>query len=222
MILWILLFVLVVAISFILAAKSMRDFADIPSIADEYSLFLIRKLDFLNKDLLDQLISNLLKQNKILSFERLFKGDQSALVVFGPRHLLLNHKAALDLLELEDYTDINVNHISAWEVGIKKMSGEEKIFSNLPKLLENEQFWWQVIVSVSLKPQITAMIVSADTVRRNTLREPLQHLEKEKVVKLPKAFSNSQLLDFYKARSLRGDNNNPVLNTEDFLDLLRI
>lgn len=220
MILWILLFVLVVAISFVLAAKSMRDFTEVPSEEEEYSLYLIRKTPGLSKDILDSIHQDLSGQNRIISFERLFKGGKSALVVFGPSKLILKYKDSLDLLELEDYTDVNVSHIFAWEAGIKSSDGRQKIFGNLPQLSETEQFWWQVIISTDFKPQITAIVVSEDATKKHSLSQSVQNMAKDIVIKLPKAFSNAQILDFYKIRSIRGGNNNPTLSSEQILQLL--
>ena len=122
MILWVILFLLVVAISFVLAVKSMKDFIDIPSNSSaEYSLFLIRKIQIVNADFLSHLNERLVESSSILAIERLFKGKKSALVVYGPRKLLLSLNHVLDLLELEDYTDVNVEQVSAWEIGIKEI-----------------------------------------------------------------------------------------------------
>lgn len=208
MILWVILFLLVVAISFVLAVKSMKDFTDIPAYASaEYGLFLIRKIQAVNADFLNHLNGRLLESGSIVSIERLFKGKKSALVVYGPRKLLLSLNHVLDLLELEDYTDVNVKQISAWEIGIKDSSYEwvsgQNIFANLPQFLDSEQFWWQIILNGSFNLQITAVLISAIEQRRIDLAEKLQSLDPQVLIKLPKVFSNPQFLDFYKKRSLR-------------------
>lgn len=208
MILWVILFLLVVAISFVLAVKSMKDFIDIPSNAsEEYGLFLIRKIQSVNTALLSHLNEKLLESSSILSIERLFKGKKSALVVYGPRKLLLSLNHVLDLLELEDYTDVNVDQISAWEIGIKDPSIQwvdgQNIFANLPQFLDSEQFWWQIIINGSLNLQITAVLMSAMEQRRIKLTQTLQSYDLQALIRLPKAFSNQQFLDFYQNRSLR-------------------
>lgn len=229
MILWFVLFILVVAVSFVLAAKSMRDFTEISTSNEEYSLFLIRKAERLNVELLNSIHNSLLRTNSIISFEKLFKGKNSAMVVFGPGKLLMAYKDLLDLLELEDYTNVNVEEIFTWEVGIKnngqrapegEVDNGQKMFGNLPQLLETEQFWWQVIFSGDQKAQITAVVISTDAKNRNSLTNNLQLLAPERLIKLPKAFSNAQLLDFYQKRSLRKDNKNPNLSFEQILQLL--
>lgn len=197
----------------------MRDFTETASGGEEYALFLIRASGGLNALFFNSIYNDLLSRKAVISFERLFRGKQSALVVFGVRKLLFPYIESLDLLELEDYTDVKAQHVSAWEVGIKENG---KVFSNLPQLSETEQFWWQMILSSEFKPQIRAVVVSADTVRRNTLSQNLQKLAPEKVFKLPKAYSNTQILDFYKKRSISADNKNPSLSPEELLRLLLI
>lgn len=222
MILWVVLFVLVVAISFVLAARSMRDFTEVPQSNDDYSLFLIRKTQGLTLELLSSIHNELLKSNFIISFERLFKGNKSALVIFGPRKLLTHHQNLLDLLELEDYTDVNIEDISAWEAGIKSKINIQKIFTNLPQFLENDQFWWQIIISKGSKVQIRAIVITSDDIKRNSLTQTLHNLAPEKVIKLPKAFSSQQILEFYKLRSFRKDSENLSLSSEEILSLLLI
>lgn len=232
MILWVILFVLVAAISFILAANSMRDFIDIPPKDEEHGLFLIRNSQGLSEELFNSIQKDLLHSKLSFSFERLFKGGKNALVVFGPKRLLANYMELLNLLELEDYTNVKVEYIFAWEAGIKKngqwtIDNGQKIFGNLPELSETEQFWWQVVLSApiksgsaSFKPQITAIVVAHDAQRRHSLAQALPTLAPDKITKLPKAFSNEQLLDFYKTRSLRRDVKNPVLNSQQILELV--
>lgn len=219
MILWVVLFALVVAISFVLAARSMRDFTEIPTKDEQYSLFLIRNTQGLDAGMIDSIHRQLLQTKSIISWERLFKGLKSAMVVYGLTKLLGNYKNALDLLELEDYTNASVDDISAWEVGIKAAG---KVFSNLPVFSDAEQFWWQIIISSSFKIQIRAIVVAVDVEKRNNLTEILHNLAPEKIIKLPKAYSNEQILEFYKTRSFRKDDNNPALKPADIVRLLSL
>lgn len=208
MILWLLLFGLVLALSFVLAVSSMRDFQDTSPKESEYGLFLIRKSQNLNKALLN-FFQDSLKLGGIVSFERLFKGSKSALVVFGPKELIGAYPS-LDLLELEDYTDVDLEQISAWEIG---MQNGGQIFKSLPKLAEGEQFWWQIILSGYFQVQIRAVIVSADASRRKELSDRL--------VQLSNAFSDAQVFDAYKSRSFNKDNLSS-LPAEKVLALLTI
>lgn len=226
MILWIILFILVVSISFVLAAKSMRDFTHIPNADKEYGIFLIRNTSALNKHLLDEFIEYLVKSGAHISFERLFKGNQSTLVVFGPKKLLLEYGDILNLLELEDYTNVEIENISAWEVGIREngqwIADKGQLFKKLPNLLQNEHFWWQVILSSSLKPQIIGVLTTNDKSRKHSLVESLYNLAPDLFFKLPKAFSNAQFLDIYKKRGFVKENKNPKFSTEKILQLFLI
>ena len=204
MILWLLLFGLVLAISFVLAAKSMRDFQEI-SPADN-GLYLIRSPGGLSYEVLNALQQSL-KPGQLLSLERLFKGDKSALVIFGPKDLL--KVSVLDLLELEDYTFVT-EQVSAWEIrgGTGNWRG---IFTNL-KLLESEHFWWQVIFSKGFKVQIRAVLVSANPVKIEKLAQSLGG----------DGFSSQHVLDFYQKRSYNFNNKNPNLSANEVLDLIKI
>lgn len=227
MILWIVLFILVLAISFILALKSMKDFQEIPSQSGQnYSLFLIRNNEGVNQQFFNLLYADLLESNSSVSFERLFKGKKSALVVYGPSNLLNKYKQTLNLLELEDYTNVNIDKTSAWEMGIKKI--EARILQNLPELSETDQFWWQVVTWIkkdkadSFQTQIRAVVYTNDQARNKDLTQTLQNLSIDQLVKTPKAFSNPQLMDFYKKRSFSKLGKNPVLKWEQIHQLIAL
>lgn len=148
MILWLLLFLLIVAISFILAYQSMKDFREVPGI--ENSVFLIREIHALTNRFLESLYESTKEEGDIISLERLVKGTQSALVIFGPKNILQQYITQLNLLELEDYTKVDPKKISIWEMVVKDRSIFEtedfEILKNLPSLEKDEQLWWQVIL----------------------------------------------------------------------------
>lgn len=235
MILWIALFLLVLAISFVLAVQSMKDYQEIPSqTGEEYGVFLIRKPVFFTHDILTKLHQDCLDSGLVISFERLVKGAKSALVVYGPKRLLGSHTNTLDLLELEDYVfQTSPGDISAWEVGMKvagQTSAEDvkNYFKKFPPLSEGEQFWWQLVLAPeksvsdkkSFQAQIRAVLLSPDQIKRTNLAQTLQNLVPEKLIKLPKAFSDAQIIDFYQKRSLRKDGKNPLLESKEILQLL--
>lgn len=228
MTLWILLFLLVIAISFVLALKSMKDYQEIPEkTGTDYGLFLIKRSEALTKELLTSVHDNFLKAGGIISFERLVKGDKSALVVFGPKGILTGFKDTLNLLELEEYTGINVKEASAWEVGVK--GGQ--YFKNFPSLSSDEQFWWQLVMSAKkgksspdklFQGQIRAVIVCDDRSRRAYLNQILQNLASGKFIKLPKAFSTEQIVDFYQKRSFQPNGKSASLSSSEVMELLLI
>ncbi len=221
MILW-LIFVGVLVASYLLALRSMRDFQEIPGEDEDYSLFLIRRPQELNFSTLSLLRDNFLKSGQVLSFERLFKGYKSALVIFGPRRLTAVLKT-LDLLELEDYTQVSPEQVNAWEVGIKESIKSNPLTSvRFPQLNESEQLWWQLLVSRSFKPQIRAVLVVQDPKRRKDLSSLVENLSPDRLIRLPRGFTNSELLDFYQKRSFKKDNGNPPLSLEEVLSLVKI
>lgn len=234
MVLWLALFVLVIAISFVLALQSMRDYQDSPKYSKvEYGLFLIRNsvgLTVYNLDLIHELT---FKKGFLFSLERLFKGNKSALVIYAPKNVLAGLSEKLSLLELEDYTQVDSSNIAAWEVGIRKpvlaqeeISGIDNFFKNLPHLNETEQFFWQLILQANPKKgknlftgQIRAVLCCADEARRKKLVEDLHNLPPKHLAKVPKPFTSEQILEFYKMRALSKSETNPTLTSEEVLKL---
>lgn len=222
MILWVLLFALVVAISFVLALKSMADFHEIPTTSgEEYGLFLIRRPHELNEELMSFIHHNLLTSDLIISFERLIKGTRAALVVYGPKKVLSGYKHTLDLLELEDYTKVDSKQISAWEVLVKIADKP-----GFPPISEDDQIWWQLILSAKkdefFHPHVRLVVVSSDRQRRELLKSELASLTTDKFIKLPKAFSDEQLLEYYKKRGFRKDVKNRNLKFAEVIKLLHV
>lgn len=228
MILWLILFLLIVGISFILAFWSMRDYQEIPQQSKAgYSLFLIRRTDSLNSEILDVIRKSMLKQGLIISIERLFKGKKAALAIFGPKKILEQFTKQLDLLELEDYTlNLAGQDIFIWEIGVKGSTND--IFKHLPVLEHEDQFFWQVILSakeggdLSFQTQIRAAVYSKDPVRRKTLVPLFQNLSIGQLVKIPRPFSQEQMMSFYKLRSLDKVGHGPVLTSLRVMSLLKI
>lgn len=229
MILWLALFFLVIAISFILALRSMKDYQEIPQQSKlEYGLFLIRQKENFNSKALDSIRKFLLEEaGLIISIERLFKGSQAALTIFGPKSLLDKFASEFNLLELEDYASVlESQHVSAWEVGVKDVSrfksgSPDNVFQNLPLLESGDQFFWQVIVGGD-KTQIRAALYSKDSVRRQRLAPLFQNLASGQLIKIPKPFSSEQMMAFYRLRSLDRDSKAPILDSEGIMRIVKI
>lgn len=233
MILWIILFLLVVAISFVLAYRSMRDYQEIPlKSKEDYGVFLVRRPENLNVNFLDSIRELIKKDGLVVSLERLFKGQQAALVIFGPKKILSEFSSILDLLELEDYSlNLDSQKVSTWEMGVKKKELKDynfiNIFQNLPKLSQDEQFLWQVVLGakdgkVAFSTQIRAAMYSLDAERRKTLAQEIEGIPAGELVKIPRPFSQDQMLAFYRVRSLGKDTQGPILEAEKVLNLVRI
>lgn len=235
MILWVILFLLIIVMSFVLAFLSMRDYHEIPGKSQvEYGLFLIRQTELFNHGFLDFIRESILKQGLVVSIERLFKGKQTALTIFGPKKILTQYAEKLNLLELEDYTlGLNHEHVSIWEVGTKiadklNLSHPGHLFQNLPALDSEDQFLWQVTLGLkggkdkSFRTQIRAAIYSKEPTRRKDLAPLLQNLCVLELIKIPRPFSQSQLMDFYKLRSLSKDSQGPTLGFEEVIRLVKV
>ncbi len=107
-----------VVISYFLAKRSMRDFQEPPGPAEQYGVFLVRLPGAFDENLLREIFSY--AKPKIVAFERLFKGNENALVLYCP--LSFEKKFTnLQLLELEDYSlVINSKNTLAWEIVLQK------------------------------------------------------------------------------------------------------
>ena len=218
MILWIILFLLVVALSFVLAAKSMRDFEEIPEEIEKYNSYLVRLPQQVNKKLLDSIYEDSLSSGLAFSFERLIKGEKGALVFYAPAILAPKYQEVLGLVEIEEYTNCDMNLVSSWEA----LGKGKNYFKKFPKLDELEQFWWQLILlgrkENMFQVQIRAVLISQDPLRRRKLTEILE--ERDQLNKLPKA-SNTQTVGAYQKRSFTKDTSS-LLASKDILHLLTI
>jgi len=234
--LWLILFLLIIGISFILAFRSMKDYQEIPKASKvEYGLFLIRRTDSFDAGVLGSIGKFMLDNSLIISLERLFKGNKAALTIFGPKEILNRFSASLSLLELEDYIlDCQTEDLSIWEVGVKENTGpnlddQNNIFANLSQMGDEDQFFWQVILgsrkekdNISFQTQIRAVVYSKDPSRKKILTSLLQGLKLGKLAKIPKPFSTEQMMDFFRSRSLSKDSNGPILDSVGVMRLLKV
>lgn len=234
MILWLVLFLLIISVSFVLAIQSMRDYQETPQDTGvSYSLFLIRQPEGLS-DVLNSIGQLTVGRGLVISIERLFKDSQAALTIFGPKQILDQFTQKLNLLELEDYTQaLSSSDVSIWEMGVKDINhrsnfdGPNNIFNNISEIGDN-QFFWQVIVrakrerSLVFKTQIRAVIYCKDPAKRDTLTSTFQNLNFGELTKVPKPFSTEAMLNFFKSRTLNQDSSGPILNSMQAVRLLQV
>lgn len=233
MIVWLILFLIVIGISFILAYRSMKDYLEVPHQSKAgYGLFLVRQISAFNLGFLESMYEHLLKEGLIVSLERLFKGGKSALTIFGPKNILNNYRNQLDLLELEDYAEgIDSKDYFAWEVGLKEgdshIQNIGSLFRDLPPLVGEEQFWCQMTLLPKqgksggrlFQSQIRAVIFSKEPIRRKELRDALQTIRG--FSRVPTPFSNDQILTFYQQRVGNGTKG-PILTCQEIVHLLKV
>ncbi|MDO8618727.1 MAG: hypothetical protein Q7R49_02145 [Candidatus Daviesbacteria bacterium] len=160
MLIWAALFLIIIAISAILAYQSMRDYQIKPTANLSYGLFLIKNPLVLTT-IFDTLHDQALQSGYLISLERLFKGSKSALVIFAPHKLINALSPDLQVVELEEYAKIDPTYASVWEMGYKDQAsfhlGKINAFDNLPQLRDDEQFWWQITLqanSAALWPKL--------------------------------------------------------------------
>lgn len=226
MTLWFILFGLVVAASFVLALRSMADFEEIPEDKkDEYGLFLIRHPSALNLSLLDSIHEQILRQDLIVSFERLIKDRETALVIFGPKEVLSHFANVLNLLELEDYTRNLNGQISAWEMGVKKPHQEmvmENPFADFPPLEKDAQFWWQIVLLAKKDGEDRYFEGQVRVVASGKGASNLQNLKLGDLIKVPKPFTSEQIWEFYRKRSFFRSKHNLRIKFPLLLPLLQL
>lgn len=195
----------------------MRDYVAHPDKSYEYGLFLIRQTNYFNHQNLQLIFEGAFREGLIISLERLFKGGESVLLIFGPKKILASFNEKLGLLELEDYVEsLDQEKILVSEI---EMKNPTKI--NLPKLERTQQVWCQVVIGPD-KTQIRAVVFAEDPIRRKEIFQSLQDLSSGAIVKLPVPFSSAKLLNFYKLRSLTQHKPKPKLNVEAILELIKV
>lgn len=205
----------------------MKEFPSPADVKGEYGLFLIRQTSFVSENFLNTLFKAL--NNNLISFERLFKGNKCTLLIYGPKNILARFNIDLDLLEMEDYTqNINLHSAGTWEFALRgDLNQKVSLFENFPKLSQTEQFWWQIILRPILKKEqlniqgnIRAVILSDDPSYRAKLVQSLQNLTPSNLIRLPKSYSNQQIMNFYKERNMAPTRQN--LSIEQILKLIRV
>lgn len=222
MFLLILLFIFILAISFFLSLYSMRDFQQKPSSKQDYGLFLVRNLNNLSMDFILQFLSGLSRFGFLVSFEKLFRGSQEALVLYGPKNILSKNTQGLNLLELEDYTAVEMENTSIFEVGVK---GTSDLRQYLPQLFDNERIYFQIILNTKNKnldlipSQIRVIIFCQNQDRLKEITSQFHENFKESLPKIPKPFSKGQMFEFYKSRSyIKSEKMTLNLKAEDILN----
>lgn len=225
MILFLALLVLIVLISASLAYLSMGDFPRSPEdLKSDNSLFLIRNFSKFTPKLFLSLHQELSRKGLIVSLERLFKGSQSALVIYGSKELLKSFSQPLDLLELEDYANVKID-TSAWEFALRDpmLPKKDSLFSNFPKLENNEQVWYQMVLEAQkdnrFRTQIRVVVATVDKTRRATLFKALGG--SKHFTKIAQPLSSQQILEFYQKRSMV-PNKHFKLSVEEIIKLWRL
>lgn len=218
-IVWIILFLIIIIISFILALRSMRDYHEIPVHSKTaYSLYLIKNETNVTKDLLTRMNSIIDQKRLVISFEKLYKGSKKALVVYGPISILKTFFEELNLMELEDYTfnDNEGQSKLCWEISSKNFQGRPEksvgFYKALEGLDDGDQFWWQLVLqplcekkglSSMFKVMIRVVVITDSDEKNQKIKQALDKIIKEsELLILPQVYSSKQVFEFYQQRSL--------------------
>ncbi len=194
---WAILFIVVVIISAVLALRSLKDYQETPLQNLGYGIFYIRNLKNFSLDTLKKIYQFSLKNDCLISFERLFKGKESVLIIFAPRSIT-SLFPELSFLELEDYLipakqqlnpsldmggkKINLNQVLPWIIESKNNSKKPLIvkqgFLKQIDIKDNQRFFWQIVtfpLKQENKVQVTirAMAVDSDPISRVELAKTL-------------------------------------------------
>lgn len=219
MIFWITVAILIVLIAFLLALRSMANFAQNP-VKSRYALYLIRHPQAFTTQVLDTMHDLLLKDASTISLERLIKGRQSALVIFGPSEILKSFPV-LNIVELEDYAVEDLTNLQAWQMGFKHQNNAQikSYFEGFPPLQDTEQFWWQMVLKAGKeKGYFEAQV----RVIAKSQEESWQKRSSGSLQKIPKPFKREKLLDFYQKRTFLPDKFNPMLKSAEVLQILAL
>lgn len=246
---WIILFIIVVAVSAFFAYRSMRSFQELPSPQLGYTLFLVNNLKEFTLQTLDKLFQYSLNNNSYFSLEVLFKGPQVVLAIFAPKDIS-GYFQNLGLIEIEDYLlgqenesqvqsatsttpKTDVNHAYAWLIqpknNLKKKISVSENFFRMLDLKDNQKFFWQVVASpvknsdIQFQVTIRAMVEEADPNLRVELAKEMDREINSGTGLLRQANlnSNSEMYNNFKKRTLiPKEVRKFILQKEEIYDLL--
>lgn len=183
---WLIIILAIVIVSFVLAIRSMRTYKEIPTTKYPYGVFLIQNESLvLENGILNKLYEFCAQSNAIVSLERLFNGSQKALVLFAPQNIG-QFIPELALLEIEDYLTKNTsqsitkNNAVVWSIKPKDESAlilKPEFMKNV-QLNSNQNFFWQIIMTAAKKDfhfqvNIKSMIIDPDVQKRVELAKTI-------------------------------------------------
>lgn len=224
--LWLLGFIIILVISLIMALRSMKDFEQVPGGGVEYGLFLVRNKLALNLETLEKIRQYIEEAGAIISFEKLFKGTDNAVAIYGPKNLISDFPE-LNLLELEDYLkdirqiedesnpkSISVNDAFAWMISPKNNPKKPQTikpgFLKLISLNSEQNFFWQVVTMPlkgkpgSFQVTIRAIVVDKNPVTRVELAKMFDKdiAEYTGLIAQSRQQTTAEIFDAFKKRTL--------------------
>lgn len=236
---WIFLIIIVSVISYFLTKRSLRHYLETPDSNIPHGVFLVQNPSEFNVEFLQDLASKNQGLDIIFSFERLYKGPMTALIIYGPSDLLKNFPQ-LNLLELEDYTTKpDLSQILAWELRLRKsISSKQKESRMEPKFLSSiklspdEELYFQVVCqsvrqekpSLTFQVHMRVAVVAKDPVRRTNLAKELDLKMQSSSVftRMSSPKTSSQIFHSFTKRSIKPKEvENFRVSAEEIVKLLK-
>lgn len=206
--------ILIVSISFFLAYRSMKDYQEKPHKKVPHGIFLVQNPQSFNESILTDIYQKAKSHGSIISIEKLYKGPEKALVLFGPISILQQYPH-LHLLELEDYTHkLSESHIRCIEIGYKDKAYKQLILDATrltpPVVIDHEsRLFYQFVCQPNHTPstyQVTfriAIITSNQPQREEIFQKAIGRIQLfTNLTRKLKPQTSRQLFQNYKHRSI--------------------
>lgn len=209
------IFGIIIAISFVLAYKSMLDYRQKPVNNILHSIFLVQNPAIVHADFMKKLFHLVDGDKYFVAFEVLYKGSDKALVFYGPRNLQTTLSEA-KLLEIEDYQgQLEFDKVDLFEVSVKGSDVEyvqqDGVFDDLG-LKPEEKFFWQVVLSPetnsnadpTFQATIRALIYAENATRKAEIRKIVEDriAERTNLTIHRSSLTLDRLFNAYQHRSL--------------------
>ncbi len=242
---WVIFFFIIILISSVLAYRSMRDYEEFPDSVSLNALFYIGNPSNINEETLKRIHSRFTQEKHFFSLERLVKGDEKAVVLFGERQMR-EQFPELSLVEIEDYVGevnllagdgndktVDVNQAISWLIEPKSdpkkllTIGDE--FRDL-KVGKDQKVFVQVILMPSeragetvFQATIRVMVADPDPVSRVALAKSTNDLVMRAtgLKKHDDNFPEGKKFESFKQRSfIPKEVSEFTLTTQEVLDIL--
>jgi hypothetical protein len=228
----------------------MKDYQEFPLAENLNGLFLIRNPLEFRIETLNKLHTLGINSDSYFSIEKLFKGKEAALLLYGPR-VMTQLLPELNLMELEDYLDearknenplplnpnsnkTNLNESLSWMIesknNQKKKLSVKREFFKLLELEPHQKVFWQIVVHPIKKNEgsnfqvtIRAMVAEPDPIKKIELAKKIDNEINSGTGLLKKAGDSSEqaLFESFKRRSFVPKEISPfILSSEEVYSLM--
>lgn len=225
---WVIAFFIIILISSVLAYRSMRDYEEFPESGSLNSVFFIAKAQIFTAEILKKIHEILLRSNQFFSLEKLYKGEEKVLVLYGPKELS-GYFPQLNMVELEDYVSdnglkgdlrnsqskkVSPDEILTWYIEPKRNSKtplQDKGGLEDLKIGEDQKIFIQAVLSPQsnggeqmFQATLRIMVADSDSIARVNLAKKVElaFSQSTGLLKHNDEFSEAKKFDSYKMRTL--------------------